>query len=135
MGDILEKLNSVFPDCEVFESTEDVLKARCPEVKKFYRHKFANGVAVYCAEEELKHDKQPLYCNYHGQLRVVDDPACQYHLESFDPWCWERCETEWAIKRLRPALSTAYKHHKDSTPQKAQVLFVDGVSGNLWGDR
>ena len=83
----------------------------------------------------VKEVRQPLYCNYHGKLRVVDDPVCQYHLESFDSWCWERCETEWTIKRLRPALNTAYRQHKDYLSQKAQVPFADGGSRNLWGDR
>ena len=77
--------------------------------------------------------RQPLYCNYHGRLRPVGEDVCQYHLETFDPWCWERCETEWTIKRLRPALSASYKHHKDSTFQKAELYFP--ASGNLWEDR
>jgi hypothetical protein len=115
MSDILEKFNSVFTDCEFFESIEDVLKAR--------------------QEVELKHEIQPLYCNYQGQLRVVGDPVCRHHLETFDSWCWEKCQTEWSINRLRPPLSAAYKQHKNCTPQKMQFSFVDGLSGNLWGDR
>jgi len=113
MNDIFEKLNSVFPDCEIFESVEDILKAR----------------------HSKEHDIQPLFCNYGGKIRTVDDPVCKYHLKSFDPWCWERCETEYTINRLRPAFSAAYKHHKDSRRQKAKSAFAKGVSGNLWGER
>ena len=58
-----------------------------------------------------KPHRQPLYCNYQGRLRAVDDPVCQYHLETFDPWCWERCETEWAINKLRPAREVNYREH------------------------
>jgi hypothetical protein len=132
---VLDILNEVFPGCEVFESAEDVLKARYPQAKKLYRHKVASDITVYSEDAPLVHGLQPLYCNYHGRLRVVDDPVCQYHLETFDPWCWERCETEWSINRLRPAFCPSYKQHKDSTPQKVQSPLADGNSGNLWGDR
>jgi hypothetical protein len=133
MDEILEKLNSVFPDCEVFESVEAVLKSRYPNDKKFYRHKVGDKIVVYSAEPELKHDIQPLYCNYQGKLRVVNDPVCQHHLETLDLWCWERCTTEWTIKRLRPALSAAYQQHKDCMTLKGSPHTVNGASKSLWG--
>jgi len=50
MGDILKIFNSVFPDCEVFASAEDVLKARYPRAKKFYRHKLTDNIMAYSEE-------------------------------------------------------------------------------------
>ena len=127
---IVDLFNEVFPDCEIVASVEDVLKTRCPDDRKFYRNKVANNITVYSAKTEP--GRQPIYCNYHGRLRVVVDPICQYHLETFDPWCWERCKTEWSIKRLRPALSATYRQRKDSTPQKAASPIADGATRNLW---
>jgi len=132
---VLNLLNEVIPDCEIFESAEDILKVRHPEVNRFYRHKVTSNISVYSEDAPLVLGPQPLYCNYQGKLRTVDDPVCQYHLETFNSWCWERCTTEWTIKRLRPAISAAYKQHKDSTPQRVQFPFSDGDAGNLWGNR
>jgi len=134
MDEVLKLFNSVWSDCEVFESIADFLKARYPEDEKFYRHKLTDSISAYSVETALKHDIQPLYCNYHGRLRVVDDPVCQHHLETFDPWCWERCETEWPIKRLRPALSAAYKQHKECKPLKVQFPAAGGAPRSLWGE-
>jgi hypothetical protein len=54
----------------------------------------------------------------------VCEDVCKYHLESFDSWCWERCETEWTINRLRPALSGAYPHHKNTVPVcTSEIMF------------
>jgi len=127
-------LSEVFPDCEVFESAEDVLKAGYPNDGKFYRHKVTDYIVAYSAKAELQHDIQPLYSSYHGRLRVVDESVCQHHLETFDPHCWENCETEWAVNRLRSAPSAAYKQHRDYLAQKAQSSLTDGVSKNLWGN-
>jgi hypothetical protein len=77
--------------------------------------------------------EKPIFCNYHDRLRPVDEPVCQHHLETFDPWCWERCNTEWTIKRYRPPLSGAYRQHKDSTHQGAASPSANGARGSLWG--
>ena len=105
------------------------------EMLQAFREVFPDSVVLANNDVPLpveEDGRQPLYCNYHGQLRVVDDPVCQYHLESFDPWCHERCETEWTIKRLRPALSAAYQQQKGSMTRRGESPTVDGVSKSLW---
>ena len=124
-GKFLNLLNEMFPGCEVFESAEGVLEAGCPKAKKFYRHKVGSEIAVYSRDASPVHGSQQLYCNYHGKIRVTDDRVCKYHLEMFDSWCWERCETEWAIKRLRPPLGAVYRQHKSSMPQMARFSSAD----------
>jgi hypothetical protein len=70
--------------------------------------------------------QQPLYCTYQRRLRVVADPVCRHHLSVFDPYCWERCETEWTIRRHRPALSAAYRQHKSSMTRRGVHPAEDG---------
>ena len=76
--------------------------------------------------------RQPIYCNYQGQPRIVDTPVCQHHLETFDPWCWTRCETEWTIKRLRAVLTASYQRHKCSISLNQESCSANGASRNLW---
>lgn len=104
------------------------------EMLQVFREVFPGSLVLAKDDVPLPEEAgQPLYCKYHGQLRVVDDPVCQHHLESFDQWCWERCETEWTIKRLKPALSAVYQQRKDSIPKKAPSRSVSGAFRSLWG--
>ena len=129
-SEILEKFNRVLPDSEVFGTSEEVLKSRYPIVKKFCKSMVGENIIVYCDESVLQRDIQHLYCNYHGRLRAVEKRVCQCHLENFDPYCWEKCETEWSIKKLRPVLIRAYREHLGAHKGNLRETGIDASSSN-----
>jgi hypothetical protein len=69
--------------------------------------------------------RQALYCNYQNQIRIIDDPVCQWHLSQFDDFCWTHCNSDWTERVHRPAFRAAYQKHLDAKKVRREATWME----------